>query len=76
MPVVMHKNGFKTGISVARIDFTHDDIPYSHGNDVLTPDCQRDQLEPTKRHLLLNLTEIRRANILVIFLVPRVSPIY
>ncbi|KWZ75977.1 hypothetical protein HMPREF3214_00172 [Alloscardovia omnicolens] len=24
MPVLMRKNGFKTGISVARIDFTHE----------------------------------------------------
>ena len=60
MPVLMRKNGFKTGITDACIDFTHKDEPYSRGSDVLTHDCQRNQLEPTEQHPHPNPTKYQK----------------
>ncbi|KWZ74587.1 hypothetical protein HMPREF3214_00700 [Alloscardovia omnicolens] len=59
MPVLKHKNGFKTGITVARIDFTHENKPHSHSNHILEHDCQSNQLEPTEQLPPLNPTKFQ-----------------
>ncbi|KWZ74096.1 hypothetical protein HMPREF3214_00942 [Alloscardovia omnicolens] len=61
MTVLMRKNGFKTVISVARIDFTYEAKPHSHRSDVLTHNIPRNQLEPTGQCSPLNPAKITRA---------------